>query len=187
MESRKNNVLVKHLKFIRNGITKCFSLLLTSLNNILKSWKQPFEKVFIVYIPNFIILAFGIALLGNKFSNMSEDTTNFTNIGFAILSGLSILCFTWASTFDKDEIRREKIRNFGENSLHAAVLFLIASTVKYISLNHSIFGLNLFLDIKIINSFISSLLFFLIIAALYKTTYVLFNINRMLYERIGLK
>ena len=62
---------------------------------------------------------------------MSQDTVNLTNYGFAILVGLSSVCFAWARSLKEGEEEIIEIIFYAESFLHCAIIFLITSAIKY--------------------------------------------------------
>lgn len=84
-----------------------------------------FPVLLFVYVVFMIILDY--------FGNIENDTTTLTNFGFAILGGISSITFSWQKTLDKedDSTLINELQRYGELALYAAILFLIASSLKY--------------------------------------------------------
>lgn len=95
------------------------------------------NKIFLIFIPNFFFTILGISILFYNFQNIKEDTTSLTNYGFAILVGISSLCFSWARGLNKDEDTQtlEKATIFGESFFHSAIIFLLLSAIKYATIH----------------------------------------------------
>lgn len=62
--------------------------------------------------------------------NFREDTTSITNASFAIMVSLAAVSFSFARVVESDELK-DRIMFAGERLLHAAILVLIASILKY--------------------------------------------------------
>lgn len=80
---------------------------------------------------------FGIAL----FINPARDTMSITNYAFAIVIALSSVSFGYARCLDDIEDKKT-IEYCGERFLHSAILFLVASIVKYFLLQDDIQAMN---------------------------------------------
>lgn len=95
------------------------------------------KYMFMVELPGLLISLLGTGVILFHFKNIKEDTSNITNYGFAILAGISSICFSWIKTLDK-EIEPEmikKITHVGESFFYCSILFLILSALKYSSLH----------------------------------------------------
>lgn len=93
--------------------------------------------IFIISIALLIIVVSLISEINNlTFLRENVDTTNLTNIGFALFGLCSAICFSWYKTLDDEpEFLRKYIRRIGEGFLLSGVLFLLASIFKYSELN----------------------------------------------------
>ena len=79
------------------------------------------------------ILIVVCALIAQFVVNADIDV-KVTNIGFAVLIGLTSVCFSWVRTYEHPEgtaALRKKIRSVGESSLLTSIIFLLASIFKY--------------------------------------------------------
>jgi hypothetical protein len=83
-----------------------------------------------------LIILVMLVLLGFIFFIVGANSSvilQITNFAFAILLGLASVCFSWVRTFDSPENKIAiSIRQSGELSLLAAILFLIASALNYL-------------------------------------------------------
>ena len=129
-------------------------------------------------MPALIILGFGITLSVVSFYEVKTDITSLTNPAFAILAGITAICFSWARVVDKDDIRKD-IRNLGERSLLAATTFLFASALKYIAVGLDLFPLP-FVQLNLILHIYSCVL---IAFALLLSFGVINVLNRVLWKK----
>lgn len=95
------------------------------------------DLLFVNRIPlAIIIMLVMLVLFGIIFvivGNASDINLQITNFAFAILLGLSSVCFSWVRTFESLEDKTAiSIRQSGELSLFAAILFLLASFLNYL-------------------------------------------------------
>jgi len=74
----------------------------------------------------FMGFAYGIFMI----FNYRSDTTSITNAGFAIMASLAAISFSFARVIESDELK-DRIMFAGERLLHAAILILTASILKY--------------------------------------------------------
>ncbi len=170
-----------------------FIWIFRKLINGIKYFKENFYKITLVNLPNFFILLFGYTLILYSFTNLKEDTTFLTNYGFAILVGVASICFSWVRSLDKTSEPKmiSRLNKYGEYAVHAAIIFLLGSVVKYMALHLDIL-FNLFmlkqwitprLYVQIVMSSISSLCF---TQAFIKANFSISGINLLLYERLHL-
>ncbi|HBL75987.1 MAG: hypothetical protein A2W90_11260 [Bacteroidetes bacterium GWF2_42_66] len=146
-----------------------------------------YYKVFLVILPNFFFSILGASIVIYGFKNIEEDTTNLTNYGFAILAAISSVCFSWTRGLDstKEPLMIDRIAKAGEGSLHCAIIFLLASALKYSTLH---------LDVLVPKSWTilySTLNLTLILIygtcftlGFYKVDRIICDINKLLYERL---
>ena len=95
-----------------------------------------FKSVFVYRLPLVFLLLLIVVFLYSLFIIGIVKPTNvplqMTNFGFAVLLGISSICFSWVRTFDAvDNKVAVNIRHVGELSLLDAVLFLIGSILNY--------------------------------------------------------
>lgn len=107
--------------------------LLSRLKKIyLRISKSSFNEFFLVIFPNLLFTIFGYGIIIYSFKNVDIDTTNLTNYGFAILAGISSICFSWSKNLNsEDENTSERIIIIAECFLHTAIIFLLSSAIKY--------------------------------------------------------
>ncbi|MBC9910573.1 hypothetical protein [Chitinophaga varians] len=96
-----------------------------------------FDGLLIIWIPLIFMLIIGCFFLLEDFYNPVKDTTNVTNIGFAVLAGISSLSFSWAGRLDRqtESQLHDDIVRFGALAFHAALIFITASGLKYIHIH----------------------------------------------------
>jgi hypothetical protein len=80
-----------------------------------------------------LVLAAGVYLTPKFLYDPSRDTTMLTNSGFAILASMAGLAFSWSRAIQSPgaEGLRDRVCFAGERFLHAAILMILASTLKY--------------------------------------------------------
>ncbi|MGA9109956.1 MAG: hypothetical protein ACLQBD_02450 [Syntrophobacteraceae bacterium] len=94
--------------------------------------------LFIAYLFQFILWHFPVSVLAliglyftyKMFIDPTQDTTSISNYAFVIVAALSSLSFVYSQSV-KDKEDKQKIQYCGERFLHSAILFLIASVLKY--------------------------------------------------------
>lgn len=96
-------------------------------------WLQ-FRRLFLwlmwkgtLYITFFVGCIYTIRIL----RNYENDTTSVTNAAFAITAALASLCFGCARSLDNDDKDRGEFTYAGERFLHASIILIIASLLKY--------------------------------------------------------
>ncbi len=151
-----------------------------------------YYKVFLVTLPNFFFGILGASIVIYGFKNIKEDTTNLTNYGFAILAGISSICFSWTRGLDKEKepLMIDRISQAGEGSLHGAIIFLLASALKYSSIHLDfIIPKTWAIFYAIMNPFLTLTYATCFTLGFYKVDLVICDINKLLYERLhkGLK
>lgn len=151
-------------------------------------FKLKFIKAFSINIPLMLFLILGLSIMLSIFKNKNQDTTNLTNYGFAILIGFSSVCFSWARNMnpEKEPKMLEKISNCGEVSLLAAILFLVASLIKYCHINiDEIYFMKKipFIYYRIINIFLELVYGICFVSAYYHTYYIFKTINNVIFNR----
>ena len=90
-------------------------------------WHNPISIVALVG------LYFNFRLLQNPF----DSNIGITNSSFAIVATLSSLCFAYCRSI-KDKEKKQEILYCAERFLHSAVLFLVASIIKYFLIQEQI-------------------------------------------------
>jgi hypothetical protein len=85
----------------------------------------------------FIYIGFGILVFHaiiSELTNFSKDTFGLTNYGFAILLGISSICFSWARNLSADkEKEKKRLMDNATEALYGALIFLLASGFKFVS------------------------------------------------------
>lgn len=153
-------------------------------------YKRELGMMLIVFIPSILLaILFGFIVL-DDFTQSSKDTTYLTNYGFAILIGISSICFSWARNMDKESepLMLNKVSTSGENSFHCAIMFLISSAIKY-----SLVNLNFYIPkewfyiYNILHTFLYCIFLLCFTIAYVKFEGVIRELNFLLYERLNLK
>lgn len=137
-------------------------------------------------VVSFPCVLFEFIILGailQHFENGKVDTTALTNIGFAIFAAVSSVCFSWLKSLDteKEKLLIVNLRNCGEASFYAGILFVLASALKYTVIFYTREKWILY---KVVTVFLSvgSILIFMRLAYLVpKLIYALLSI---LYDRV---
>lgn len=84
----------------------------------------------------FLNFGFGLFILYAlifELVNFKNDTIGLTNYGFAIMLGLSAICFSWASALTKKDKRsKRRILDNAIDALYGAIVFLMGAGFKYI-------------------------------------------------------
>lgn len=146
-------------------------------------------RIFILYIPTFLVIVLGAFMIFDNFQSADKDTTYLTNYGFAILIGLASISFSWARNMDKEKepVMLGIVSKAGENSFHSSIIFLIASGLKY-----SLVNLNQFLENDTIFFNIIHLILYIVFLVCFAIAYiklesVIRELNHLLYERLNQK
>ena len=146
-----------------------------------------YYKVNLVILPNFLFTLVGLSIVIYGFRNITEDTTSLTNYGFAILAGLASVCFSWTRGLDvkKEPLMIERISKAGEGSLHCAIIFLLASSLKYSTIHLELLVPKswtiIYTTIKILLTVVYGTCFSL---GFFKFDRIIADINKLLYERL---
>jgi hypothetical protein len=157
--------------------------------NGFKYFFNNYNKITIVIVPTILLAIFGLTFILDLFRDIKNDTTSLTNYGFAILAGLATICFSWTRGLDnsKEPIMIRKISRCGELAIQSAIIFLLASALKYSAIHIDKWT---FEDWKIISMPLGAILnisyALCFTFASYKTYDVLIDINKILYERLHL-
>lgn len=102
----------------------------------LMNWHSGRNTIFTMIL-YFCFNTFLITTILSIFINYKVDTIFLTNYGFAILIGISSVCFSWARNIDKNEDiwdEYERIMDCAVDSIYSAILFLLSSGFKFLSL-----------------------------------------------------
>jgi hypothetical protein len=103
-----------------------------------QEWKSFFQTLWYAFIGISYLIAIvslGLTFTLIIFASPKHDTTSVTNILFAILAVTANVCFSWARTVNTNSRLFKTIRYTGELGLLSAILFLLASMMKYFTLN----------------------------------------------------
>lgn len=150
----------------------------------IKHYRNNFGKVHLVYVPLVVCASIGALLILYSFLNREKDTTALTNISFAMFVTLSSVCFSYARVFDQPKQLKLviKITKAGESSLQAAIYFVIASALKYVSLKMGLFiPKGSFYSVTYALIYLSY--FFCFILGFYFAVFAVFYINNILNNR----
>lgn len=90
--------------------------------------------IYFVHVPVVLFLLIGFYYVFNLLSRLTEDSTTVTNIAFGITSTLAALSFSCARAIDDAGEARDRFAYAGERFLHASIMALTASLLKYASL-----------------------------------------------------
>ena len=150
---------------------KCIVFLLQAFQLVL--WHTP------VSITAAIGLYFTFALLANP----AKATISITNYGFAIVIALASVSFGYARCLDNID-QKNKLQYCGERFLHSALLFLLASVIKYFLIQDQVRAAALeSWGIGAVIGFISLFPGFLFLASLINTIAGLRELNAHLYSQ----
>lgn len=94
----------------------------------------------VIQLPSVLVLAVGFFYTLFLLARVAEDTTTITNIAFGIAASLSALCFSGARAITDSEEVSSSLAYAGERFLHAAVLVLSATILKYALVSASLLG-----------------------------------------------
>lgn len=147
-------------------------------------------RIFILYIPSALVILLGAFVVFDNFHRADKDTTYLTNYGFAILIGIASICFSWARNMEKENepLMSMKVKIAGENSFHSAIIFLIASAIKYSLVNLDLFiSKNWYYIYAIVHFFLYLVFLICFTIAYIKFEGVIRNLNFLLYERLNEK
>jgi hypothetical protein len=81
--------------------------------------------------PVFFFFFIGLYYALRVFDDFAKDTTTITNVAFGITVAFSSLSFRWSSTIEDSEEDKKQIAYCGERFLHASLLLILASVIKY--------------------------------------------------------
>jgi hypothetical protein len=123
-----------------------------------------------------------LSLLTIKFAFGNSKTIRLTNICFAIFAALASICFSWNKSEYVEPLDRKGILQAGELSLLGAVLFLIASALKYASI--STLANSSEVLYKFFNIFFIVLLFFLYMISFFVGTLSVMKILATIASRL---
>ena len=90
---------------------------------------------FFVHVPGLLLLLVGLYYVLRILNNLREDTTTITNVAFGVLATLSALSFSCARTIQGPEEDKDGFTFAGERFLHAGIMMLVASFLKYAALS----------------------------------------------------
>ncbi|MDQ0106918.1 hypothetical protein J2T02_002031 [Chitinophaga terrae (ex Kim and Jung 2007)] len=167
-----------------NNSPKRQYVLFRKWRNLLRDSKDTFTfgGAAIIWLPLVLMLIIGCFLLLQDFDDPTKDTTHITNIGFAVLAGISSLSFTWAGKIEQssDRTLHDEVVRMGEVSFHAALVYIIASGLKYIYIHiDAAMGSHYWFGERIIR-FTYIICFFM---AFEKTIFSITGLNKLLYRK----
>uniref|UniRef100_UPI0040479412 hypothetical protein n=1 Tax=Cyanobium sp. TaxID=2164130 RepID=UPI0040479412 len=143
---------------------------------------RAFQFVF-WHTPVSVAALIGLYFVFVLFANPASETMPITNYAFAIFTALASISFGYARCLDS-VVARCQVQYCGERFLHSAILFLVASIVKYFLLQGDVleaasrFGL-----IGAFLAFAGLLPGFLFLGSLVNSIAALRELNSLLYER----
>jgi len=178
-------------------LIRIFSILLFPIKYVFNKIVQLFEwfyssrflgLIFIVGIPNLLVVLLSGFFVINLFTDPFYDTTKYTNFGFAIFISLASVSFSWVKSLNQKEgpIMISKIKAAAENSLYSGILFLISSLIKFstIKLNEAFpIADNIFSNIGWLFLVIIYVLTFTL--SLIKAQSSITKLNSVLYNRLN--
>ena len=96
-------------------------------------WRVFVRSIYVTYVRGspLLVLVVGFWYTMTLFENLSKDTTAITNVAFAFVASLAALSFSCARAIEKPPEHKDRFTYAGERYLHAAILFLMASVIKY--------------------------------------------------------
>jgi hypothetical protein len=78
-----------------------------------------------------LILFVGTGFVIVVLFNYKNDTTHITNVAFGITAVLASLCFSCSRALNADDKDRDRFTYAGERFMHASILLITASILKY--------------------------------------------------------
>lgn len=81
-------------------------------------------------------------ITARSFQDKNRDTTQVTNVGFAMAIALSSVCFSWYRTYDSKDSSKVAVtllRDAGQDLIYTAIAFVSASASKYVVLHKEFF------------------------------------------------
>ena len=153
-------------------------------------WSKFTNSIYFVYtqMSPIIVYFIGLYYTLHLLTNMSKDTTPITNTAFAIVATLSALSFTFARALKGSDKESDDICVFaGERFLHACLMLITASIIKYFFLSVKNFALisryvQLIVALQFIIGLLATLLFYF---ALHSAHTGLSVLNKLLWSRFG--
>lgn len=155
------------MKIIKKGLKIAYQFFQFAL------WHAP------ILVVSIVGLYFAIYL----FVNPASKTVSITSYTFAVVAALSGVSFGYSRSLDDQEIRR-RVQYCGERFLHSAILFLVASIVKYFLLQDEIlFASDSIEAFGIIVFYMDFFPDFLFLGSLINCIVGLRELNSVLYDR----
>ncbi len=148
---------------------------------------ENYYKINIVILPNLLIGLVGFVIVIHELLNVKNDTTHITNYGFAILVGMASVCFSWIRALSQSENDQviNSIRKAGEMFLHSAIIFLLASALKYASFHTDYLIPTNFITITNILKYLLLVIYSICFGTgFYKAFEGLIIMNLVLYKRL---
>ena len=84
-----------------------------------------------IHLPGILLMLVGTYFTFEILSKLSEDTTVITNFSFGISATISALSFSCARSIEGASEDKSRFAYAGERFLHAAIMLLTASALKY--------------------------------------------------------
>jgi hypothetical protein len=105
----------------------------TSNKEALKTIGGGLKVILLVWLPIIAFYLFIFVWLAIEFLDPKNNTTIFLGAGFAMLVGLSSVCFSWVKTIDEPNENKVKkiIKVCGESFFLIALYMIVAIALKY--------------------------------------------------------
>jgi hypothetical protein len=169
------------------AIKRRFVAIRQELNELrpLVDGSKRFDAAIIVIAPTIILWLTAFLSILNEFQNSGANTGPFTNIAFAVLAGIAAVCFSWASRLEKEKGLKmyNNIIHAGELAFHSAIIFLCASSIKYVNSTFSANSSNILIKSR----FLEFVFAFCFLYAYVKALLSLTILNYILFWRLSLK
>jgi len=154
---------------------------------ILKWFFQNFNELMYLKIPLILFYFFGFNLIIFLFFHQDKDTTDITTSIFAIMATISAICFSWSKALD-EKSESQYVNKLGERFFQSSLLFILASSLKYISINfyknNAIF--NYFLNEDVFKSVFNYFYMLVFSTAFSKAGFIFSDLNKFLWKKHGM-
>jgi len=122
-------------------------------NFLQKTWRTWIKSTQFICVHLCVVLVFAVGLYftATIFINFNKDTTGITNTAFAIVASLAALSFSCGRAIKDTPEDKDRFAYAGERHLHAAIMMIMASILKYAYLffieKHSISSNHWYIDV----------------------------------------
>ncbi len=98
-------------------------------------WNRHLKAIYFsfAHVPVFLFFLVGLYYNYRLLSRLTEDTTTITNLAFGVAATLSALSFSCARAIEGPQEAKDRFAYAGERFLHACLMVLTASALKYAS------------------------------------------------------